>query len=50
MDSEFKENLYVELRKNGFDDDFIESFDELINYNKFNMDNLIELIDGVFDE
>lgn len=50
MDEDFKNRFYEKLKANDVNSNLIESIDELIKYKKFSSENLMELINGEFDE
>ena len=50
MDEDFKNRFYEKLKANDVNSNLIESIDEFIKYNKFSSENLMELINGEFDE
>ena len=50
MDRDFKDKFLEKLKNEDLSEEVIDSLDELIKYNKLNEENLIELINGVFDE
>ena len=50
MDADFKNSFYKKLKDKNVNLDLVESIDELIKFNKFSSENLMELIDGEFDE
>lgn len=50
MNQEFINSFYDKLRKDRVDEDFIQSMDKLIKNEEFSSENLIDLIDGEFDE
>lgn len=46
---EILDEFYSKLEENGVDEKFINSLNELISNDELSKDNLINLIEGVFD-